>query len=52
MTDDVKMKMILNLEHRVTKLETIVLQEVIEFFIPVGDLTTEIQEPVFDKKKW
>ena len=41
-----------SLKNRVTKLETIAFQEVIEFFIPVGDSTTELPEPVFYKKKW
>jgi len=41
-----------SLKNRVTKLETVALQEIIEFFTHNGDPTTELPEPVFDKKEW
>ena len=41
-----------DLKNRVAKLETWALQEKIEFLITVGDPTTELPKPVFDKKTW
>ena len=41
-----------DLKNRVAKLETWALQEKIEFLITVGDPTTELPEPVFDKDTW
>lgn len=41
-----------DLKNRVAKLETWALQEKIEFLITVGDPTTELPEPVFDKTTW
>jgi len=41
-----------DLKNRVTKLETIANQELIELFTPVGDTVTELPMPVFDKETW
>ena len=41
-----------DLKNRVTKLETTALQEIIEFFTPVGDPTTDLPKPVFDRETW
>ena len=41
-----------DLKNRVSKLETTHQQEIIDFFIPVGEQTTILPEPVFDKKTW
>ena len=38
-----------DLKNRVAKLETMPLQEVIEFLTPTGDPETELPMPVFDK---
>ena len=41
-----------DLKNRVSKLETTHQQEIIDFFIPVGEQTTTLPQPEFDKKTW